>query len=239
MFTSKRFKSNSQVNLAEFAKKTQRRNSRVELIGSFFLLGILSASCAYSVEDYSSGARDGARDTHEAPAKKKEATKKGLQRWFPNEECWFDLKRKIVVIGGEICQREGVLEMFACPSGTKEHESIVAVHCRAATAHAYLLAVGAQPGSPVTYQPDYSPAKGPQIDVYVLWKDERGVRHKRKAQELVRYVKTGREMDHNWVFAGSQFITDEDGKEYYLADWDGRNFSIVIPIDRCKRRPDL
>jgi len=213
---------------------------------SLFLWGILSALSANSSEQPSGSGRVGVPDTHEAHAKKKTATKKGLQRWFHDEECWFDLERKIVVIGGEISQREGVLEMFACPLGTKEHESIVAVHCRSATAHTYLLAVGAQPGSPVTYQPEYSPARGPQIDIDVLWTDESGIRQKRTAQELVRHVKTGREMEHNWVFAGSQFVKDEDGKECYLADWGEficvSNFgsaTLDLPVESTQANSEL
>ena len=40
--------------------------------------------------------------------------------------------------------REGPLEMFACPSGTKEHESVVAVLSKSREIHAALLAIGAQ-----------------------------------------------------------------------------------------------
>jgi len=41
---------------------------------------------------------------------------------------WIDQKRKYVVVDGKVSMREGPLEMFACPKGTKEHESIVP-HC--------------------------------------------------------------------------------------------------------------
>ena len=73
----------------------------------------------------------------------------GFESWFPQQKCWFDAKRRLVLVDAYVCQRQAMLEMFACPSGTKDHESIVAVHCKAATIHAYLLAVGAVNGKPV------------------------------------------------------------------------------------------
>ena len=55
----------------------------------------------------------------------------GLTRLTKDYEVWADLKRKLVVVGGQVCLREGLLEMFACPRGTKEHESIVSLNSKA------------------------------------------------------------------------------------------------------------
>ena len=46
------------------------------------------------------------------------------------------------MIDGQICLNKGMLEMFAVPKGTKEHESIVSVNTKAQVVHAALLAVG-------------------------------------------------------------------------------------------------
>ena len=51
------------------------------------------------------------------------------------------------MVGGKICLRQGLLEMFACPEGTKEHESIVSVNAKAQTVHTALLAVGLAPAN--------------------------------------------------------------------------------------------
>jgi hypothetical protein len=142
----------------------------------------------------------------------------GLTRLAMDYDIWLDMKRKAVVIDGQIVLREGELEMFACPKGTKEHESIVAVNVRPQFVHAGLLAVGAKPGTPVKFDPKYTPATGQVIDVFVLWKDEAGKNQKVRAQEWIKHVKTGKTMPYNWVFAGSGFWTDDDGKEYYYAD---------------------
>ncbi len=41
-----------------------------------------------------------------------------LVRLSKTNEIWFDSKRKAVVVDGQVCLREGQLEMFACPKGT-------------------------------------------------------------------------------------------------------------------------
>ncbi|MBC7853882.1 MAG: hypothetical protein IAF94_10630, partial [Pirellulaceae bacterium] len=143
----------------------------------------------------------------------------GLKKITKDHDVYLDLKRKAVVIDGEVCLREGQLEMFACPKGTKEHESVVSLNCTAEQAHAALLAVGAAPGTTVMFNPEYKPATGPIIDVLVLWLDEKGEKHKVRAQEWVKNAKTEKEMSFDWVFAGSGFWTDEDtGKVHYMAN---------------------
>src|SRR6188768_3153207 len=67
-----------------------------------------------------------------------------LVRLSEKGEVWFDKKRKAVVADGQVCLREGQLEMFACPKGTKEHESIVSLNCTAEEVHAGLLAAEAK-----------------------------------------------------------------------------------------------
>jgi hypothetical protein len=142
-----------------------------------------------------------------------------LRRLSKNNEVWFDDKRKAVVVDGQVCLREGQLEMFACPKGTKEHESVVSLNCTAEEVHAGLLAAGAKPGKPVAFNPDYQPATGQIIDIYVLWKDEDGKKHQERAQEWVKDVKKDKAMTYNWVFAGSGFWKDEEtGKEHYKAN---------------------
>ena len=143
----------------------------------------------------------------------------GLTRLSQEHEVWIDRVRKRVVVGGEVCLNRGMLEMFACPQGTKEHESIVALNAKAFEIHAALLAIGARPGSTVQYQPDYRPASGPVIDVTVQWKDDQGRPQSARAQNWIRHVKTGKTMEHDWVFAGSGFWKDtRTGKEQYLAE---------------------
>src|SRR5260221_5799508 len=93
----------------------------------------------------------------EKPSKEPKAAPKadntGLQKITKDHDVYLDLKQKAVIIDGEVCLREGQLEMFACPKGTKEHESVVSLNCTAEQAHAALLAVGAKPGTTVKFTP--------------------------------------------------------------------------------------
>jgi hypothetical protein len=143
----------------------------------------------------------------------------GLVRLTKDYDLWVDLKRKLVVVDGEVALREGTLEMFACPRKTKEHESIVAVNCKAQFIHTALIAVGAVPGKPVSFDPRYAPATGTEIDVFVLWRSADGRKHQVRAQQWVRFARSGRPMTYHWVFAGSGFWVDETtGDRYYHAD---------------------
>jgi energy-coupling factor transporter ATP-binding protein EcfA2 len=121
--------------------------------------------------------------------------------------------------GGEIAVEKGPIEYFACPHGTKEHESIVSTRSTARLVHAGLLAIGLVPGKPVSFDPDYVAATGPAVRVTMRWKDEAGTVQELPAQEWIRDTRTGKPMQEQWVFAGSAFWTDpSDGKEYYQAD---------------------
>lgn len=167
--------------------------------------------------------------TEDAAAKKLPAMlepDKGWLRVTKDYEVWIDFEKKQVIAGGRICLREGPLEMFACPKGTREHESIVSVHTPARYVHAALVALGARPGPAVQFEPTYKPAQGTEVAVEVLWRDEHGKDRRVKAQEWIKHVKTGKELESPWVFAGSGFWTDEEGKEQFYYG-DGGEFVCV------------
>ncbi len=143
----------------------------------------------------------------------------GAQRLSKKGRAWMDREKKQVIVDARVSLRRGLLEMFACPPNTKEHESIVAVDSEAFVLHAGLLAVGAEPGTPVEFAPKYKPPTGTQIDIDVLWVDEQGKQQKAKAQDWIRDARTGKPMDLPWVFAGSGFWRDEEtGRSGYHAD---------------------
>lgn len=136
----------------------------------------------------------------------------------PKQPVWIDEGRTCVMVDGRVVLREGVLEMFACPAGTKEHEAVVAIDAKAYLVHTGLLLVGAEEGTPVRFQPEYKPPTGTEIEVQVEWTAD-GKPQKARAQDWVRDVKTKQSMALPFVFAGSGFWTDPDtGKQHYLAD---------------------
>ena len=143
----------------------------------------------------------------------------GAKRLAVDDEIWINIKEKRVIIGGVVSMQEGPLEMFACPKGTKEYESVVALNTKAFSVHAALLAVGAKPGHPVRFRPEYQAAEGATINVEVVWVDAEGATQRMDARQWVRDAETQEALDQKWVFAGSGFWKDdESGEEYYFAE---------------------
>jgi hypothetical protein len=142
-----------------------------------------------------------------------------LKRLSPTHDVWIDVAKKEVIVGGAVCLDEGPIEYFACPKDTKDYESLVAVRSSARLVHTAMLAIGLQPGSPVSFDPEYAAATGPVIRVRMRWKAADGDIRTAPAQEWVRDTRSGGAMKDRWVFAGSSFWTDPaDGREYYQAD---------------------
>src|SRR4051794_12645423 len=151
---------------------------------------------------------------------------KGAKRLTRDYPLWVDLKEKAVLVDGQIALRQGMLEMFACTRNTKEHESIVSANTKAQYVHAGLLSLGAEPGHPVQFQPQYRPPSGTEIEVFVQWRDANGKEQTARAQDWVKDMRTGKPMTHPFVFAGSGFWVDPDtGKKHYQAE--GGDFVCV------------
>jgi len=165
------------------------------------------------------------------------------ERLIPLDETqpiWISRDRKQVVLMGTICLREGMLELFACRRGSKEHESIVSVTVEPFLIHAALLAIGAEPGEPAKFSPEFVPPSGPEIEIEVRWVDEEnGSIVYRKAQELVveidyeNYDQEGyvpKQMSIPFVFTGSFFqeFEGESGRRItaYMADATGELFGL-------------
>lgn len=136
-----------------------------------------------------------------------------------NQNLWIDRGRQRVYIDGYVTMREGPLEMFACPVGTKEHESIVATLPTSQQVHAALLAIGAKSGTPVSFIPKFVPATGQRIRVWVCYRDDSDKFQVIDARQWVEKLETGDHQQQDWVFGGSSFWTDpQTGRQYYQAD---------------------
>ena len=171
----------------------------------------------------------------------------GATRLSPKFDVWVDAKRGAVLVDGQVSLRKGMLEMFACIRNTKEHESVVTADTQAFLVHAGLLRLGAEPGHPAQFVPEFKPPAGTEIEVTVEWRDEQGKPQTAKAQDWIRDLKTGKAMTYPWVFAGSRFWTDEEtGKQYYQAE--GGDFicvsnfgtaSLDIPVESSQSNDAL
>jgi hypothetical protein len=216
------------------------------------LTQVLCAGCCLLVLNRASAAQNAETEDSAPPAPANLAvpgdpTPEHLVKISKAHDVWIDKKRGAVIIDGRVCLREGQLEMFACPKGTKEHESIVSLNCMPEEVHAGLLTVGAKPGTPVQFNPEYKAATGDVVDVYVLWKDKDGEKHQVRAQEWVKHTKTQMAMPYQWVFAGSGFWKDEEtGQQHYKAN--GGDFICVsnfptamldLPVESSQANSEL
>jgi hypothetical protein len=125
-----------------------------------------------------------------------------------------------VLISAEVCLREGGLEQLLTRKGTKEHEAILAAEIDARQLHQALLLAGAQEGSPVRFTPKYRPASGTPIKVSLIYQ-HKGKKVTVPARSWIRNVKTGKELDSDWVFAGSMLVDnplDAKAAKIYLAN---------------------
>lgn len=129
-------------------------------------------------------------------------------------------EQRRVVVKGTVCLREGQLEGLLTRKGTKEHEYILTADVDAAKIHAALVAAGAKPGAPVSFQPRYQPARGSAIKISLRYeKDGKAVEI--SARQWVRSVKDKKDLDQDWVFGGSRLVNDPDDDKkppLYLAN---------------------
>jgi hypothetical protein len=158
------------------------------------------------------GATSGAPETKKVPEIKKVPAGKNITFCIQGD-------KRFIQVESVVCLREGALEQLLTRKGTKEHEAILAADIDARDLHKALLTTGAEPGSPVQYQPRFKAPSGPTVKVSVQW-EEKGKLRTEPAQKWVKNAMTDKELKSDWVFAGSRFIKAfEEGKpDYYLAN---------------------
>jgi hypothetical protein len=178
------------------------------------------------------------------PAKTADAKKVAMGR---NVRLEIQGDRRRVLVDAYVCLREGQLEQLLCRKYTKEHEAILAADVDARNIHKALVLAKAEPGSVVRYQPKYEPATGSAIKVTLQYEDK-GKLVTVPAQQWVRDSKTRKDLEHNWVFAGSQLLDpmEKDQPPIYGANSGDvicvSNFEdamLDLPINSPKDNADL
>jgi hypothetical protein len=136
-----------------------------------------------------------------------------------------DGKRRVLV-PAEVCMQKGPLEMFMCRKLTKEHESVVRAEIDARDLHKALLAAGAVIGSPVKFEPKFEPPKGTKIKIFVRYMKD-GKETTVNAREWIRDARTEKELNVDWVFAGSFFYPGPDDDPKKPTQYAGNSGAIV------------
>jgi hypothetical protein len=208
------------------------------LLGALASLGLLG--CEASVEEPPAN-QPQPKATEKQPEAKKVLVGNNVFLEIQGEN------RRVLVNATVVLQR-GQLELLMCRKNTKEHEAVFAADVDARDVHKALVLAGAEPGNPVAFQPKFKPASGQTLNVFVSY-DKKGKLETVNAKTLIKNTKTNKELDTDWVFAGSRLIDnplDKDKPKVYLAN-DGdlicvSNFEgamIDLPIKSSKENADL
>ncbi|MDR2171472.1 MAG: YdjY domain-containing protein [Planctomycetaceae bacterium] len=154
-----------------------------------------------------------------------------LIQLHPKDRIWIDKDAGAVIITGRVVLREGMLELFACKTNSKEHESIVSIRVMPELIHAGLLAIGAESGKPMQMKPKFTPPSGDEIEIKLKWKDKNGEIKEAPAQDWIWDNANSKEDDKKimktqWVFTGSVQYKDENGNDHYVANETGELFGL-------------
>jgi hypothetical protein len=159
-----------------------------------------------------------------------------------------DGEQRRVLVNSYVCLRQGQLEQLVTRKRTKEHEAILAVDADARHIHLALVAAKAAPGSPVKFRPKFEAPAGTPVKITLEYKDKDKTMRV-PAQQWIRNIKSKKDLDSDWVFAGSVLIQDpfQKGKEPYYGANDGdviciSNFDTAmldVPFNSPKDNDDL
>lgn len=162
----------------------------------------------------------------------------------------IDVDNKRVDISAKIALDEGLLELIACTSDTKEHESLVIIDAVPMHIHAALLLIGATNGHPARAEPAnkektqwlHLPPRGDPIAVSLVYPDpedkdktierpisdflQRAERDAAADAEDVGKLEPASEVFETFLFAGSVVVKGQDGEQQYVADESGNVVSI-------------
>lgn len=203
----------------------------------------VSDQAASSTEKIALLSEDTTKQNDKSDAKKVEM---GKNVWL---EVQSDKRR--VIVQAEVCLREGMLEQLMCRKRTKEHEAILAADVDARDIHKALILAKATPGTTVKYKDDGTivPPKGTKIKVTLKFKDDKGKEVTVPGRDWVRDLKTKRSLEHDWVFAGSEFQVnplEKDKPPLYAANAGDvicvSNFEgamLDLPINSSKNNAEL
>jgi hypothetical protein len=152
----------------------------------------------------------------------KDAPPKVMPKRVPvgaNVELEIEGKQKRVIVASKVCLRMGPLEGLLTRTKKKEHEYILAADVDARHVHLALTLAGAKEGTPVVFAPKYKPATGSAIKVSLRYQ-KGGKTVTVPAREWIRDAKARKDLDKDWVFAGSRLVPNplDKNKPDYIAN---------------------
>src|SRR3954454_15741960 len=138
----------------------------------------------------------------------------------------FSVAKRQVRVECEALAVNAPLEFFCCLNGTNEHEAVLRTPAKPSAIHTGLLAIGLQPGAPMTYVEStkkWIPPRVPALHINVEF-EKGGKTVSYPAYRWIRDIKTKKEPKaFTWVFCGSRMMKDNR----YAADDTGYVMSLV------------
>ena len=132
-----------------------------------------------------------------------------------------------VEVAGVVVLREGMLELFACSPGTREHESIVRISARPTHVYQALGLLGLEPGSPPRWDPEKErgfAATGPTLRLRVRYQRDGRLQTDGIHKWMWDIMAGGPAPPTHWVFSGSL----QDDRRRLAADYEG---TVVCVVD--------
>jgi hypothetical protein len=129
--------------------------------------------------------------------------------------------KRRVLVNATVCLQRGALELLMCRKQTKEHEAILTSDADARDIHKGLVVAGAESGKPAKYlENKIQPPTGTKIKISVQY-EKKGKLVTEPAGKWIRNMKTLKDLNEDWVFAGSIFtknVLDPKKPDIYLAN---------------------
>jgi hypothetical protein len=137
----------------------------------------------------------------------------------PNVVLEIDGEKRRVIVSAKVCLRMGPLEGLLTRAKKKEHEYILSADIDARHVHLALTLAKAKAGTAVVFTPKYQAATGTSIKVSLRYL-KAGKSVMVPAREWIRDAKGKKDLDKNWVFAGSRFVPNplDKNKSDYIAN---------------------
>jgi hypothetical protein len=138
----------------------------------------------------------------------------------------IDFRQRQVEVEATVILRQGLIELFACSPGIREHEAIVRIEARPVHLFQALGLLGLTPGQPVAYDPEREaiiPARGDSLTVEVRYAAPSGTLTVPIEQWICRTGQSVPVEAQPWVFAGST----PAGDGLLTADLEGTVIAVV------------
>lgn len=139
-------------------------------------------------------------------------------------------KAHTVTVDGQVCLREGYLELFATANNIREWESLVELKATPLNVNLAFILLGLAPGNPVTWtdKGEFLPPAGPVVRIFVEYVQDGKAKRVEANEWLIDNATDKTAAPQRWVYCGG---VTKNG--HFLADFEGTvaclaNFTTAI-----------